>query len=190
MSDKIVESVEISVETVKQNKTNVSNEQEEAVLALTCYEVTKVTETVNVKDKANSKFLVWVDPNPANNQEILQSLDKSIHYKIFCSTLDTVTFFQNDPSLIDDGLDKLRIITNMVRDENGVKKFDAGLELINGMRSIDYKGLIFIYCGQTTKDIVTQKEDLKANYGDFMVECDLQICKNFASFKNIQNHSK
>ena len=138
-----------------------------------------------VSENKKKKFLAWIDSNPENNMAIVLNLDDSIQYKFFTSTLDTAVYFQINDSLLKEGLDRLRIITNMVRVENGQHNYDAGLDLIDEMRLLNYKEPVFIYCGEVSKHKLMQKENFKEKYGDIIVETSAVKCRDFASFKNI-----
>ena len=81
-------------------------------------------------DTLQGLAVLWVDDNPKNNSLYIQQLtDMGLKIDIALSTVDGVRkFSQNRYSLV---------ISDMGRKENDTYKYDAGLELLKGVRSLN-----------------------------------------------------
>ena len=72
----------------------------------------------------------------------------------------------------------------MVREENGDKNFEAGLDFIMRLRSLNYNLPVFVFCGHDSKNRFHQKtSDQRNKYGVIYIESDFKKCTKFASFK-------
>ena len=142
---------------------------------------------IEVGNNVEKKTLIWVDSNHENNQKILDTLDENIvHLITISSTVGALSYITENTNLLKSDLSKFRIITNMVRDENGVKNYEAGIDLIQRLRSLSYDGLVFLYCSQNTKKIFLEKNgDKLQNFGQICIENDEAECLNFATFQNL-----
>ena len=154
---------------------------------ITEIELTQIGSAIEVGNNNEKKILIWVDNNHENNQNIQNRLDYNIvQLKTLSSTVGAINYINEDTNVLSNNLNRLRIITSMVRDENGVKNYEAGLDLIKHLRSIKYDVLIFLYCSKNTKKIFLEKKtDIIINYGQICIENSEAQCLKFASFKNM-----
>jgi len=137
-------------------------------------------------DIRGRKVLVWVDD--VRGSECKKIMDKAETTGVTCvhlhSTADAKEFFKKEQHLLQRGIDKLRIITDMVRDENKKQNFEAGLELALHLKDLKYTQGILCFTGQRYLEI-NQKKFADAGLPNVYASTFTQDAENFGKFKEL-----
>jgi len=105
-------------------------------------------------DVRGRRVLVWVDDSRKKNDERHKISDKGEEKYVTCvhlhSTKEALKFFKKrQQQLLKRGIDQLRIMTDMVRTENGKQNIEAGLELARELKQLSYNQGILCFTGST-----------------------------------------
>jgi len=114
-----------------------------------------------------SKVVFWVDDNPENNYQIAATFEKMEISCVFCtSTKDALKVISNYRWLLYFDQGDFRIITDMVRNEDGKINYTAGIELLKELyQTYNYGFEVMIYCQDVKKaEDNCKKLDLKGRY--------------------------
>ena len=94
------------------------------------------------------KKLLWVDDKPEGNKNLMMDQEKkgiSVFWRN--STKEALDILINEERfLLNIGFDNFKIVTDMVRKENGGENVYAGAKLINELRRSQYFGEIAVFC--------------------------------------------
>jgi len=137
-------------------------------------------------DIRGRKVLVWIDDiNNKDRKQITDESDKNgvtvVHLH---STTEAKDFFQKHPKLLERGIDRLRIMTDMVRSEDGKENRDAGVELARNLKAISYNQGILCFTGPTYFTSKCQRFK-EAGLTNVYVTVSLQDAQSFASFSDL-----
>jgi len=137
-------------------------------------------------DIRGRKVLVWVDD--VRGSECHKIMDHCEQQGVTCvhlhSTNDAKDFFTRQSHLLHRGTDKLRIITDMVRMENGHKNIEAGLDLARHLHALKYHQGILCFTGRqflAANQKKFQDAGLPNVYATFLTD----EAKNFGKFKEL-----
>jgi ubiquitin C len=125
-------------------------------------------EVLDVQDKPNqpaivylreiaiprsSKVIFWVDDNPQNNVDMITKIESTGGSCVMCtSTKDALLLLRSYRWLMHLEEGNFRIVTDMVRLEDGKMNYNAGIDLIKEIRKkYHYSHKIMIYCGDVQK---------------------------------------
>jgi len=132
-------------------------EEEILLLPYSHFEVIDVIDTPNepaiiklreVQVPRGSKVTFWVDDNPQNNFKEIRVLEKEGVSIVCCqSTEEAFKLLDTYKWLLYLNNADFRVVTDMVRVENGQYNYYAGLDLIKGLRkTYNYGHQVLIYC--------------------------------------------
>jgi len=146
-------------------------------------------------DIRGRKVLVWVDD--VRDSECHKIMDHCEQMGVTCvhlhSTTDAKDFFTRQAHLLHRGIDKLRIITDMVRMENGIKNIEAGLDLARHLHALKYNQGILCFTGRQYL-AANQKKFNDAGLPNVYATYLTDEAKNFGKFKELpgelSKHSK
>lgn len=138
------------------------HEQEVLFLPGTVFKVTKVEEsgfftshdTVYMEEVClpfGDRKVFWVDDEPENNMSLMVWQERSqkgasvFWRKSSKEALDVI--LNGGRYLMRLNLENLKVITDMVRKEDGVKDLFAGAKLIKKLREMGFAGEVAVFCG-------------------------------------------
>ena len=92
--------------------------------------------------------LLWVDDKPEGNKHLMMDQErKGISVFWRNSTKEALDILTDEGRfLLNIGFDNFKIVTDMVRKENGGENVYAGASLINELRNSRYNGDIAVFC--------------------------------------------
>ena len=98
-------------------------------------------------------LLIWVDDMPANNQGYVQDLlKKNIEIIQLTSTRMAEKWTQEFNWILNWMDVRFKVVSDMVRVENGVNNYYAGIDLLERFYNIKgYSTPILIFCSDTTR---------------------------------------
>ena len=168
-----------------------AKEEEILMLPYSCLEVLDVIENpgepVYIKLREipiprAPKVVFWVDDNPENNHTLAKDVEEKGISCVFCvSTKDALRVIDNYRWLLYLHKADFRIITDMVRLEDGIPNYTAGIDLVEKLfKDYQYNFDVLIFCQDTTK---AQKNcEAKGLRGPFSISNDIKKVKEFLNF--------
>jgi hypothetical protein len=132
------------------------------------------------------KHIIWVDDNPLNNKRLVDHCKTNdILLKSFVSTDAVLTYLIANQNLLNRDTRTLRIVTDLARDENNNRDYEAGLKLAEKMRAspFAYAQPIFIYTGPSSWLKMKERSDL-AKYGNLIFSASEKQCERFVFFED------
>ena len=168
-----------------------AEEEEILMLPYSCLEVLDVIEKpkepVYVKLREipiprAPKVVFWVDDNPENNYSLAREVEEKGISCVFCvSTKDALRVIDNYRWLLYFHKADFRIITDMVRYEDDVPNYTAGIDLAEKLfKDYQYNFDVLIFC-QDTARAHTNCEAKKLK-GPFSITNDVKKVKEFLNF--------
>jgi len=168
-----------------------AEEEEILMLPYSCLEVLDVIQTqgqpVYIKLREipiprAPKVVFWVDDNPENNYHLATEVEEKGISCVFCvSTKDALRVIDNYRWLLYFHQADFRIITDMVRYEDGVPNYTAGIDLVEKLfKDYQYNFDVLIFCQDTERakaNCVAKK--LK---GPFSITNDVSKVQEFLNF--------
>lgn len=159
------------------SKVTLCSQEEFVLLPYSSFEVVDVVAatsgqplTIKLRELAmlkSSKQLLWVDDNPEYNYYHAQPLEEKDTTVVFCtSTKDAKDLFQSHGWLLSLDDSKFRVVSDMVRDENGKPNYIAGIELLKSIFE-DYNpnARSMIFCNNLQKaNESAENAKLKGNF--------------------------
>jgi len=135
-------------------------------------------------DVRGRQVLVWVDDSSDYERHTIA--DKGEEKYVTCvhlhSTKEALKFFKKrQQQLLKRGIDQLRIMTDMVRTENGKQNIEAGLELARELKQLSYNQGILCFTGSTYLDQNREKFK-KAGLPNVYATARRIDAENFAKF--------
>jgi len=140
----------------------IEDEEEILLLPYSCLDVIEVTDLpgqplyVKLREvhiPRSLKVLFWVDDNPENNLKFMLESERRGVSVVCCTTTKNALRVMKDYlwlAYIKEA--DFRVVTDMVRDEEGDLVLDAGIRLVQSLREdLHYTHPILIYCGDTKK---------------------------------------
>ncbi|CAD8201346.1 unnamed protein product [Paramecium pentaurelia] len=132
----------------------------------------------------SENVLLWVDDNPENNYGYAEEIERQNNKIsiIFCtSTKDAIQIIQKYKWLIYLAQSQFRVVSDMVRIEEGKTNYNAGIDLLCHLyQQMKYKNHTLIFCGDQQR---AQGECKKRNLqGNFEVTNNVQVLKKFLQF--------
>ena len=169
-----------------------TTEEEVIMLPHSCFEVTDVIEKsgeavlVKLKEVPTPrapKVVFWTDDNPENNHTIAKQIENNNDSCVFCiSTKDALKVIETYRWLLYFENANFRIITDMVRDEDGKKNFTAGIDLVEElMKKYKYNFEVLIFCTDTKR--AKENCDAKKLNGRFSITASFGEVQQFLNFK-------
>jgi len=168
-----------------------AEEEEILMLPYSCLEVLDVIETpkqpVFIKLREipiprAPKVVFWVDDNPENNYHLAKEVEEKGISCVFCvSTKDALRVIDNYRWLLYFHKADFRIITDMVREEEGKINYTAGIDLVEKLfKDYQYNFEVLIFC----QDTVRAKANCEAKKlkGPFSITNDTKKVKEFLNF--------
>ena len=156
------------------------NKEEKEILLLpySCFEIMEVIDEKNkptyVKLKEiplpfSPNIIFWVDDDPRRNYSLAFKLEMEGKSILFCvSTEDALRLIHNCSYLLHFGKSNFKIITDMVRVENGVINYYAGIDLLKELfNEYEYKYEVMIYCS----DVISARKNCEKHeiFGKFRI---------------------
>lgn len=101
----------------------------------------------------NNKLIIWVDDMPQNNLKIIRGIiQPNIEVLQLTSTLMARKWTAEFGWLLNWMNVKFKVVSDMVRIENGVCNYEAGIDLLEHFYNLQgYSTPILIYCGNAEK---------------------------------------
>jgi len=169
-----------------------AEEEEILMLPYSCLEVIDVIEApkkpVYVKLREipiprAPKVVFWVDDNPENNYPLAWEVEERNISCVFCvSTKDALRVIDNYRWLLYFHQADFRIITDMVRYEDGIANYTAGIDLVEKLfKDYKYNFEVLIYCQDTVR--AKANCDAKKLKGPFSITNDAKKVQQFLNFK-------
>ncbi|CAD8064202.1 unnamed protein product [Paramecium sonneborni] len=133
------------------------------------------------------QVLLWVDDNPENNYSYAEDLERQNQKisVIFCtSTKDAILIIQKYKWMIYLQSSQFRVVSDMVRIEEGKMNYNAGIDLIHYLyQQMKYKNRTLIFCGDQ-KRALKECQDRKINENKhFEITNNQQVLRNFLKFE-------
>jgi len=166
-------------------------EEEVIMLPHSCFEVLEVIEETGkpvyiklreVPTPRAPKVVFWTDDNPEHNHKIAKQIEEKDNSCVFCvSTKDALRVVEKYRWLLYFENSDFRIITDMVRHEDGVPNYNAGIDLVERLlRDFNYNFEILIFC----KDVESAKKncDERKLKGRFTITKDSSKVHQFLNF--------
>jgi len=137
-------------------------------------------------DLNGRKVLVWIDDVDSN--ECHEIMDHSERYGVTCVRLHTTNaaedFFSRKSKLLNRNINKLRVITDMVRDEDGKRNIEAGLQLAQLLKKLNYNQGILCFTG--SQYLIKNQEKFKnAGLTNVYATCIRDEAQLFAKFEGL-----
>jgi len=138
------------------------------------------------QDIRGRKVLVWIDDfNNKDRKKITNESDKQgvtvVHLH---STQEAKEFFEKHSKLLERGSDKLRIMTDMVRTENGKENKYAGVDFALHLKELKYSQGILCFTGHGFYKEKCEKF-IQSGLPNVYVTYSLKDAQNFASFSDL-----
>jgi len=133
----------------------------------------------------SSKVVFWVDDEPQNNFKEIQKMERKNLSIVCCqSTTEAFKLLETYEWLLYLNGADLRVITDMVRVEEGNKNYLAGVDLIKGLRqTYNYGHPVLIYCSD---EAAAKKNCEDQQLTDKVyVTSKMSKLENFIQFKKI-----
>ena len=131
------------------------------------------------------KIVVWVDDNPQNNKKWIHKLEKQAISVVTCiTTADAISIMNTYKWILMLRGSAIRIVTDMHRNEDGISKPTAGIELIKQLRErYGFHNDILIFTGREkpTREHC-EKHNAKKNV---FVTTKGKVLEDFVSHKKI-----
>ncbi|CAD8107787.1 unnamed protein product [Paramecium primaurelia] len=170
------------------------NEQEVIMMPFSTYRVLNVKQDdnqpiiVSMREipfaKNTNNIVLWVDDNPQNNYQIAKKCETQNNKLsiIFCtSTNDAIQMINSHKWLLLLKKSQLRIITDMVRIENFIINYTAGVDLLNLLhKELNYNGEVLIFTQDEKQAIKNLKQ---TSYHNYQVTRNQSVLENFIRFE-------
>jgi len=167
-------------------------EEEEVILQpYTYFEVVDVKENIDkpnfivlkeISIPRSEKVVFWVDDKPEDNYEIAYELEIKGYSVVFCtSTKMAIKVIENFRWIVYFTNANIKIVTDMVRNEEGKMNYEAGIDLIEEIRmKFHYSDEIMLFC----KDITKTSENCKKRklIDNFKICNRLKLLREFLNF--------
>ncbi len=166
-------------------------EDEVIMTPYSCFEVVDVIKKAGkpayvklreIPTPRTPKVVFWTDDIPEGNHHITKEIEKKGISCVFCvSTKDALTVIKKYRWLLYFANADFKIVSDMVREEDGKWNFIAGVDLVEKlMTDYKYNFEVLIYCGNETKAL----ENCKARklQGRFSVTANPNKVLEFLSF--------
>ena len=163
------------------------------MLPYSCFEVIDVVESpgnpVYVKLRETSvpreqKVVFWVDDKPENNFKLAKEVEENDISCVFCiSTKDALREIEKYRWLLYFEEASFRVVTDMVREEDGKMNYTAGVDLVEKLfRDEKYNFEVLIFCNDLKR--AQETCDARNLKGRFSITNDKKIVRKFLNFQS------
>jgi len=168
-----------------------ADEEEVLMLPYSCFEVvdviTKENEPVYIKLKEiptprAPNVIFWTDDKPEGNYTIAKEVEQRDISVVFCvSTNDALKVIEKYRWLLYFENADFKIVTDMVRFEDGVANYTAGVDLVEKLvKDYQYNFEILIFCGDVKQ--AQQNCDARKLKGRFSITVSQRELRKFLNF--------